>query len=131
MKKKQRQSTTISEFSKRVYEAVSEIPPGQIKTYGEIARAIGSPRSYRAVGNALNKNPYIGEVPCHRVIRSDGSIGGFAKGSRAKYHLLRKELSGTVLASALLGTFPDILSKAKGKHGYPCLRTVPEKDSPE
>ena len=110
MKKKQRQSTTISEFSKRVYDAVSEIPPGRVKTYGEIARAIGCPRSYRAVGNALNKNPYIGKVPCHRVIRSDNTIGGFVKGSRAKYYLLKKELSGTVL-----------------EHRYPCLRTVPEK----
>ncbi len=87
----------ISEFSKRVYDAVSKIPRGQVRTYKEIAREAGSPQSYRAVGNALNKNPYMGKVPCHRVIRSDGSIGGFAKGPSAKYHLLKKELSGTVL----------------------------------
>jgi methylated-DNA-[protein]-cysteine S-methyltransferase len=91
MKKRQRQSTTISEFSRKVYAAVSKIPKGRVSTYKDIALAAGSPRAYRAVGNALNKNPYIGRVPCHRVIRSDGLIGCFAKGVRRKKCLLRNE----------------------------------------
>jgi O-6-methylguanine DNA methyltransferase len=82
---------TISAFREKVYEAVSKIPRGEVRTYKDIAGVIGAPRAWRAVGNALNKNPYIGRVPCHRVIRSDGSIGGFAKGIRAKYCLLSQE----------------------------------------
>lgn len=64
-------------------------------TYAEVAAAIGRPRAARAVGNALNKNPFSfeagGDVPCHRVIRSDGSTGGFASGPAAKMRLLKKE----------------------------------------
>ena len=101
---------TISEFSRKVYEAVSQIPKGQVRTYKDIAMAIGTPRAYRAVGNVLNKNPHIGKVPCHRVIRSDGSIGGFAKGARTKHRLLKEELLGTVL-----------------KHNNSCSRTVPKR----
>lgn len=91
MKKRQRQSITISEFEKRVYKATSSIPCGQTRTYAWVARKINQPKAYRAVGNALNKNPFTGEVPCHRVIRSGGSIGGFSKGRMRKKWLLRKE----------------------------------------
>jgi len=82
-----------SDFEKRVYEACRRIPRGSISTYSEIARAIGSPRASRAVGNALNRNPFR-SVPCHRVIRSDGSIGGFARGTKKKIQVLMKELAG-------------------------------------
>ncbi len=81
----------MSQFEKRVYEAVSRIPRGEVRSYKQIAREIGLPRAYRAVGNALNKNPYIGQVPCHRVIRSNGTIGGFKKGAQLKIRLLKKE----------------------------------------
>ncbi|MFA5104840.1 MAG: MGMT family protein [Candidatus Omnitrophota bacterium] len=91
MKKRQRRSTTISEFRQRVYDAVSRIPEAETRTYKDIATEIGCPRAWRAVGNALNKNPSIGLIPCHRVIRSDGSIGGFVNGVRAKRRLLRLE----------------------------------------
>ncbi|MDD5504454.1 MAG: MGMT family protein [Candidatus Omnitrophica bacterium] len=91
MKKKQKRSTTISEFRQKVYDAVSRIPAAQTRTYKDIALEIGHPRAWRAVGNALNKNRNIGLVPCHRVIRSDGSIGGFAKGAGAKRRMLLKE----------------------------------------
>ncbi|HWA64450.1 MAG TPA: MGMT family protein, partial [Candidatus Paceibacterota bacterium] len=57
----------------------------------QVAAAIGRPRAARAVGNALNKNPFAPEVPCHRVIRSDGSTGGFAFGRKKKIQLLKKE----------------------------------------
>lgn len=82
---------TLSLFDKRVYRAVVSIPPGQVRSYGWVARKIGSPRASRAVGNALNRNPYAPDVPCHRVVRSDSSIGGFARGSEAKARLLRLE----------------------------------------
>ncbi len=77
-------------FKDKVYRIVSQVPKGQVLTYKEVAERIGHPNSYRAVGNALNKNPYK-SVPCHRVIRSDGRIGGFARGSWVKRKILIKE----------------------------------------
>jgi len=78
-------------FEKKVYRVVSKIPKGQVRSYKWVAEKIGSPKASRAVGNALNKNPYIGIVPCHRVIRSDGSIGGFALGVKKKREFLESE----------------------------------------
>ncbi len=80
----------ISEFSNEVYRVVKKIPKGEVMTYMEVAKAVGRPRAYRAVGNALNKNTDK-YVPCHRVIRSDGSLGGYSKGVKKKITLLRKE----------------------------------------
>ena len=77
-------------FKDKVYHIVSQIPKGRVMTYRQVAERIGHPNSYRAVGNALNKNPYK-SVPCHRVIRSDGRIGGFARGSWVKRKILKKE----------------------------------------
>ena len=74
-----------------VWKACSEIPKGKVASYADIARAIGKPKAARAVGNALNVNPYSPRVPCHRVIKSDGSIGGFAHGTKKKITMLRKE----------------------------------------
>ena len=65
-----------TDFESRVYHTVAEIPLGWVSTYGAIAAAIGS-GSAQAVGQALRKNPFAPEVPCHRVVRSDGSLGGF------------------------------------------------------
>lgn len=59
-------------------------------TYGVIAQSLGNPRAARAVGNALNKNPFL-YVPCHRVIRSDGLVGGFARSQKEKIKLLKEE----------------------------------------
>jgi len=81
----------ITAFDRKVYRTVAKIPCGKTRTYGWVAVRIGRPRAYRAVGNSLNKNPFTGIVPCHRVIRSDGSIGGFARGVKAKRALLRRE----------------------------------------
>lgn len=92
MRKKQRPYTTISSaFEEKVYKAVSRILKGETRSYKWVAENIGRPRAYRAVGNALNKNPYPGIIPCHRVIRSDGAIGGFSRGTKAKKSLLSKE----------------------------------------
>jgi O-6-methylguanine DNA methyltransferase len=82
----------LTNFENKVYAAVSKIPCGEVRSYKWVAARIGNPKAYRAVGNALNKNPYIGIVPCHRVIKSDGSIGGFARGVAKKRKLLKSEL---------------------------------------
>ncbi|MFA5962182.1 MAG: MGMT family protein [Parcubacteria group bacterium] len=78
-------------FSDFVYAKTKLIPRGKVATYGQIAQAIGRPNASRAVGNALNCNPYAPVVPCHRVVRSDGRIGGFAQGAKVKAGLLAKE----------------------------------------
>lgn len=81
----------MSKFQARVLKLVSKIPEGKVTTYKEIARALGSPKACRAVGNALFRNPYPLKIPCHRVMRSDGKIGGYRSGSRRKARLLAKE----------------------------------------
>ena len=91
----QRKSNKISEFQRRVYDATRKIPRGRVTTYGYLATAIGC-RSSRAVGQALKVNPFAPEVPCHRVIRSDLTIGGFSGALRGpqiekKKALLREE----------------------------------------
>ncbi len=82
----------LTEFQKRVFAYVSKIPKGKVTTYEEVARAIGSPKAYRAVGNALRKNPFPGKIPCHRVIRSDGRAGKYlGKDGKKKMRMLAKE----------------------------------------
>jgi methylated-DNA-[protein]-cysteine S-methyltransferase len=90
-------------FSGNVFQAAKKVPAGKVTTYSEIARCIGSPNAARAVGNALagNRNPHYNRpaqnmdcsVPCHRVVRSDGAIGGFLgkRGAGPKAGLLRAE----------------------------------------
>lgn len=80
-----------TEFQFAVWRACSRIPKGKVSTYSAIAKAIGNPNAVRAVGNALNKNPYAPRVPCHRVVCSDGCIGGYAKGAKMKIKMLRAE----------------------------------------
>ncbi|MBI1974379.1 MAG: MGMT family protein [Candidatus Zambryskibacteria bacterium] len=77
-------------FQEQVYAIVKKIPKGEVLTYKEVAIKIGKPKSYRAVGNILNKNTSP-KVPCHRVIRSDGKIGGYWDGDMAKVRILKKE----------------------------------------
>ena len=77
-------------FSVRCYKLLMRVPKGKVTTYAELARALGT-NAYRAVGNSMNKNPYAPIVPCHRVIKSDGSLGGFAHGPAEKIARLRKE----------------------------------------
>ena len=78
-------------FEEAVYRVVRRIPKGQTRSYRWVAERLGDPKLARAVGNALNRNPYAPHVPCHRVIKSDGSLGGFARGARQKLALLREE----------------------------------------
>ena len=78
------------EFKEKVLKAVSKIPRGKTLTYAQVAKIAGSPKAYRAVGNILNKNRNP-KVFCHRVIRSDGSVGGYARGTSEKIKILKKE----------------------------------------
>ena len=80
----------MKNFKEKILEVVKNIPKGKTMTYSEVAKKAGSPKAYRAVGNILNKN-YDPLIPCHRVIRSDGSIGGYNRGSKKKEKLLREE----------------------------------------
>ena len=77
-------------FNQKVWALTARIPAGQVRTYAWIARELGS-RGYRAVGNALNRNPYAPAVPCHRVVGSNGSLTGFAGGIDKKQKLLSDE----------------------------------------
>ncbi|MFA5131103.1 MAG: MGMT family protein [Patescibacteria group bacterium] len=78
-------------FPQLVYKYCALIPKGKISTYKEIARALNNPGAARAVGNTLNKNPFAPLVPCHRVIRANGEVGGFASGPKRKIAILRQE----------------------------------------
>jgi O-6-methylguanine DNA methyltransferase len=80
----------MKSFKEKVLEVVKKIPKGKTMTYAEVAKKAGSPKAFRAVGNILNKN-YNASIPCHRVICSDGSIGGYNRGSKKKEELLKKE----------------------------------------
>ena len=80
-------------FQNKIWNYLKKIPKGQVRTYLEVAKAIGKPKAYRAVANAVGKNPYPPKIPCHRVIRSDGSLGGYSGkgGIRRKRQLLQSE----------------------------------------
>lgn len=81
----------MKKFGERVWQACKKIPRGRVSTYAALAKKIGAPRAARAVGNALNKSPGMPSVPCHRVVKSDGSVGGFAQGTKVKTSLLKRE----------------------------------------
>ncbi len=78
-------------FQLRVWEAVRSIPPGQTRTYADLAERVGSPRAARAVGSAVGANPIAYFIPCHRVLRSNGALGGFRWGPEIKRAMLARE----------------------------------------
>ena len=82
-----------TKFQLKVWEYLKKIPRGSVKTYSQVAKAIGKPLAVRAVANAIGKNPFPPQIPCHRVIRSDGSLGGYSGkgGIKTKKMLLKKE----------------------------------------
>lgn len=80
-----------TDFQKRVWKALTDIPYGETRTYGEIAAAVGNPKAARAVGMANNKNPIGIIVPCHRVVGADGKLVGYAGGMEKKEWLLNLE----------------------------------------
>jgi methylated-DNA-[protein]-cysteine S-methyltransferase len=87
----------VGDFGRRVLGRTAEIPYGSVSTYGDIARAIGSPRAARATGNALGSNPMPIVVPCHRVVASGGKMGGYTGGIERKELLLTLERGGQQL----------------------------------
>jgi len=80
-------------FQLKVWNYLKKIPKGKVKTYTDVAKAIGKPLAVRAVANAIGKNPYPPKIPCHRVIRSDGNLGGYSGkgGIQQKRRLLESE----------------------------------------
>ena len=82
-----------STFADRVRTVVAQIPKGETMTYKQVAECAGSPRAFRAVGNVLNKN-CDPNIPCHRVVRSDGTIGSYNRGTERKREMLREERCG-------------------------------------
>ena len=80
-----------TQFERDVFVATYKIPKGKISTYKRIAEKVGKPKAYRAVANALHKNPLSPIVPCHRVVRSDGSFGGDVKGANWRRKMVEKE----------------------------------------
>lgn len=83
-------TTNKDSFTKMVMKVTSNIPRGKTLSYKEVAKLAGNPKAYRAVGNILSKN-FDSAIPCHRVIRSDGKIGGYNRGKKKKAALLKKE----------------------------------------
>jgi methylated-DNA-[protein]-cysteine S-methyltransferase len=77
-------------FDEKVYDLMKKIPRGKVTTYKILAEKLGT-KAYRAVGGACHRNPYAPQVPCHRVVKSSGEIGGFASGTNNKIKLLKQE----------------------------------------
>jgi len=94
----------FSGFKERVFRETAKIPKGRVSTYARIANAIGSPDAARAVGNALNRNRDK-KVPCHRVVRSNGEVGGFARGMKKKIRILKSE--GIEIRNGKLANFGE------------------------
>ena len=78
-------------LEKKIYRKLLEVPRGKITTYGQLAEAVGMKNGQRVVGQAMNKNPYPALIPCHRVVLSDGGIGGYAYGEEIKANMLAAE----------------------------------------
>lgn len=83
----------LTEFQKKVLIETFKIPKGETRSYKQIAKAVGSPKAYRAVGTALRKNPLAPRVPCHRVIKSSGELGNYSApgGTKKKLEMLKRE----------------------------------------
>ena len=84
-------SLTGTNFQKTVWDHITKIPVGKVSTYASISKLIGEPSAYRAVANACSANPCAVLIPCHRVIRSDGTLGGYKWGLMRKRTLLDRE----------------------------------------
>ena len=89
-----------------VYALTSKIPEGMVGTYGDIAKALGREGSSRVIGRILHINPYAPRVPCHRVVRSNGRVGGFAKGVRSKIEMLEAE--GVKVSNGIVVDFQKV-----------------------
>jgi len=89
----------VPPFHQRVYEVTRAIPPGEVLTYGEVARRVGEPGAARAVGQALGKNPFAPVIPCHRVLAAGGKSGGFSAEGGAQTKLRMLQIEGARLGA--------------------------------
>ena len=104
-------SNACKSFDERCYDLLLKIPKGKVTTYKKMAEALDI-KAYRAVGQAMNRNPNLVTVPCHRVVKSNGEVGGYAGGSARKIELLREEgvevsENGQINLSEFLHYFSD------------------------
>jgi len=108
-------------FQRSVWNAMKKIPEGKVTTYGDIAKYLGKPGAVRAVGTAVGLNPFAPEIPCHRVVRSDGRIGNYSggEGVKTKIELLKKE--GVEVSGGRVVDFREILYRFEDQH---CTRSV-------
>lgn len=93
----------MTAFQRQVWAALTRIPPGETRTYGEVAASIGQPKAARAVGNTCGKNPVAIAIPCHRVLRNDGAIGGYAWGPKRKQALIQAESTSLTTHNRSIG----------------------------
>ena len=100
----------MTKFQSECYEALKKVPKGKVITYAGLARMVGRPKAHRAVGSAMNKNPYAPQVPCHRVVKSNGDLGGFATDIKVKIKRLQKE--GVVVSDNKIVDFKSTLFEA-------------------
>ena len=89
-----------------VYELLQKIPPGNVSTYGDLARALGNPSASRLIGKILGENPNPINVPCHRVVMSNGRVGGYAYGTAMKRQLLENE--GVSFTNGIVQNFKNV-----------------------
>ncbi len=99
----------MTRFQSDCYEALKKVPKGKVITYACLARMIGRPKAHRAVGSAMNKNPYAPQVPCHRVVKSNGDLGGFATDIEVKIKRLQEE--GVMVSDNKIVDFRSTLYK--------------------
>lgn len=78
-------------LEQKIFKKLLQVPKGQITTYGELSKSVGLKNGQRVVGRIMNKNPYPVIIPCHRVVKSDGKVGGYAYGEEIKISMLKKE----------------------------------------
>ena len=100
----------MTKFQSECYEALKKVPKGKVITYAGLARMVGRPKAHRAVGSAMNKNPYAPQVPCHRVVKSNGDLGGFATDIKVKIKRLQRE--GVVVSDNKIVDFQSTLFEA-------------------
>ena len=100
----------MTKFQSECYEALKKVPKGKVITYAGLARMVGRPKAHRAVVSAMNKNPYAPQVPCHRVVKSNGDLGGFATDIKVKIKRLQKE--GVVVSDNKIVDFQSTLFEA-------------------
>lgn len=97
----------MTSFQSQCYEALKKVPRGKVITYGGLAEMIGMPKAHRAVGSAMNKNPFAPKVPCHRVVKSNGDLGGFSIDTKVKIKRLQEE--GVMVSNNKIVDFKSIL----------------------